>query len=99
MNKYDIYFISWSEKMYISFVASHFGMNMAWFLLFISSGTFLGIPNTFYHKYFGYVTVLAQLKKNINETFALLRVPVSSVNQCGLPNLKPLSLELGLRKY
>ena len=32
------------------------------FFLFTSSGTFLGILNTFYHKYFGYVRVLAQVK-------------------------------------
>ena len=37
--------------MYISFVASHFGMNMRCFLMFTSSGMFLGIPNTFYRNF------------------------------------------------
>ena len=46
-------------------MASQFGMNMTCFLLFTSSGTFLGIPNTFYHKYFGYVRLLAQLKTSV----------------------------------
>ena len=51
-----------AKKMYISFVASYFGMTMTLFLFVTSSGTFLCIPNTFYHKYLGYVRVLAQLK-------------------------------------
>ena len=40
-------------------------MNEYLFLLLTSSGTFLGIPNTFYHKYFGYVRVLAQLQNSV----------------------------------
>ena len=59
--KYDILFHFVERKMYLTFVASQFGMNMTVVLLFTTSGTFLGIHNTFYHKYFGYVRVLAQL--------------------------------------
>ena len=62
------------RKMYISYVASHFGMNMTWFLFFTSSGTFLGIPNTCEHKYFGYVRVLVQLKNSVLSADVHLRI-------------------------
>ena len=51
------------QKIYISFVASHFGicMNSPAYKC-TSLETFLGIPNKLYHIYFGHVRVLAQLK-------------------------------------
>ena len=64
----NMIFISSCEatKMYISFVASHFGICMnSLAYKCTSSGTFLGIPNKFYHLYFGHVRVLAQLKNSV----------------------------------